>query len=225
MISRSDLDELRDSFATRDESGLPESLAVDCARLLGVSDIAISFVGDSDQVHLCSSSFDARSVDEWEFTFQEGPCFDAAVTGAPSTAETAPSQTNPWPRLSAKAHALGYQSIAGIPWRVDGATFATLNLHDRGGIITPEILADAEHLAAELASLMVGSLGQQELQNAADHDTFHQATGMVMSQMGVDAVAAAEALRAYAWSGDRHLVDVASEVAGRTLTFPPPDPR
>lgn len=226
MISHYDLDALRATFAAWDKPGLPGTLATDCARLLGVSDITISFFGASDQVLLSSSSDDARSVDEWEFTLQEGPCFDAAVTGTSTTGETAPSRTNPWPRLSAKAHALGYQSIAGIPWRVEGTTFATLNLQDRDGIIPPETLADAEHIADELASLLVGSLGQQppSLDQPADHDTFHQATGMVMTQMGIDAGSAVEVLRAHAWSHDRLLGDVASEVVARTLTFPPTPP-
>jgi hypothetical protein len=226
MISSADLDALRGSFARWDAAGLPGSLATDCARMLGVSDVTISFYGASDQILLCSSSDDARTVDEWEFTLQEGPCFDAAVTGTSATAETAPSGTNPWPRLGAKAHALGYRSIAGIPWRVQGTTFATLNLQDRDGVIPPETLADAEHIAEELASLLVGSLSQQppSLDQPADHDTFHQATGMIMTQMGIDAGAAVDVLRAHAWSHDRLLGDVASEVVARTLTFSPIPP-
>ena len=226
MISHFELDALRATFAAWDKPGLPETLATDCARLLGVSDITISFFGVSDQVLLGSSSDDARSVDEWEFTLQEGPCFDAATTGISRTAETAPSGTNPWPRLSAKAHALGYRSIAGIPWRVEGTTFAALNLQDRDGIIPPETLSDAEHIAEELASLMVGSLGQQppSLDQPAEHDVFHQATGMVMTQMGIDAASAVDVLRAHAWSRDLLLIDVASEVVARALRFPPAPP-
>lgn len=223
MISPTDLDALRESFATWDQPGLPGSLATDCVRLLGVSDATISFFGESDQVLLSSSSQDARIVDEWEFTLREGPCIDAAATGTSKTAETAPSHTNPWPRLSAKAHALGYQSIAGVPWRMEGTTFATLNLQDREGIITSETVADAEHLANEIASLIVRSLSQQapSRHQSTDHDTFHQATGMVMTQMGIDAETAVDVLRAHAWSHDCLLTDVASEVAARTLTFPP----
>ncbi|HVR32758.1 MAG TPA: ANTAR domain-containing protein [Acidimicrobiia bacterium] len=226
MISVSDLHALHESFATWDEPGLPSSLAADCARVLGVSDITISFLGASDQVRLCSSSDDARSVDEWEFTLQEGPCFDAAVTGNSATGETAPSHTNPWPRLSAKAHAIGYRAIAGIACQVEGTTFATLNLQDRHGTITPETIADAEHIASELSSLLLDSLGKQPrfLDQPADHDTFHQATGLVMAQMGIDAGSAVEVLRAHAWSHDRLLVEVASEVVARTLTFPPARP-
>lgn len=223
MISPSDLDTLRESFATWDEPGLPGSLATDCARLLEVSDITISFVGASDQLVLCSSSEDSRTLDEWEFTLQEGPCFDAGVNSTSNTAETAPSNTNPWPQLSAKAHAIGYQSIGGVPLRAGGTTFATLNLQDRHGTITPETLADAEQIAMELASLVVGSLGQQapSLDQPAEHDTFHQATGMVMSQMGIDAGSAIDVLRASAWSHDRLLMDTASEVVACTLTFSP----
>jgi GAF domain-containing protein len=218
MISPSDLDALRESFATWDEPGLPGSLATDCVRLLEVSDITISFLGASDQLTLCTSSDDSRTLDEWEFTLQEGPCFDAGVTSTSKTAETAPSNTNPWPRLSAKAHAIGYQSIAGVPLRAGGTTFATLNLQDRHGTITPETLADAEQIAKELASLVVGSLSQQP---PAEHDTFHQATGLVMAEMGIDAGSAADVLRAHAWSHDRLLMDIAPEVVARTLTFSP----
>lgn len=223
MISSSDLDALRESFTTWDKPGLPGSLATDCARLLDVTDTTISFLGASDQLILCSSSDDTRALDEWEFTLQEGPCFDAGTTNTSKTAETAPSNTNPWPRLSAKAHALGYQSIGGVPLRAGGTTFATLNLQDRHRTITTETLADAEQIATEIADLVVGSLNQQppSLDQPADHDAFHQATGMVMAQMGIDAASAAEVLRAHAWSHDRPLMDTASEVVARTLTFPP----
>lgn len=223
MISPSDLDALRESFTIWDEPGLPGSLATDCARLLDVTDITISFVGTSDQPIVCASSDDARTLDEWEFTLQEGPCFDAGVDSTSKSAETAASNTNPWPRLSAKAQAIGYQSIAGVPLRAGGTTFATLNLQDRHRKITPETLADAERIAAELASLVVGSLSQQpaSLDQPAEHDTFHQATGMVMSQMGIDAKSATDVLRAHAWAHDRLLTDIASEVVACTLTFSP----
>ena len=223
MISPPDLDALRESFATWDEPGLPVSLASDCARLLHVSDTTISFVGASDRLTLSTSSDASRTLGEWEFTLQEGPCFDAGVDNTSKTAETAPSITNPWPRLSAKAHATGYRSIGGVPLRVGSTTFATLNIQDRNGTISPETLADAEQIAKELASLVVSSLSQKppSPDQPAEHDLFHQATGMVMAQMGIDAGSAADVLRAHAWSHDRLLMVVASEVVARTLTFLP----
>ncbi|HEU4320163.1 MAG TPA: ANTAR domain-containing protein [Acidimicrobiia bacterium] len=223
MISTSDIHALRESFATWDKPGVPDSLATDCARLLEVSDITISYVGPSNQLVLCASSDDSRTLDEWEFTLQEGPCFDAGANNTSKTATTAPSNTNPWPRLSAKAHAFGYQSIGGVPLRVAGTTFATLNLQNRHGTITPETLADAEQIASVLGSLVIGSLGQwpASLDQPGEHDTFHQATGMVMAQLGIDAASAADVLRACAWSHDRLLIDIASEVVTGTIAFSP----
>lgn len=227
MISRSDLQTLLASFDTDtgDEPGLPTSLSTDCARLLDVSDVTISFVGTSDQFILSASSADARTLDEWEFTLKEGPCIDAAATSTSSMGETAQADTNPWPRLSAKAQAIGYRSIAGIPVQVKGNTFATLNLQDRHGTISPETLTDAEHLASEIAALIVAALSQHppSLAEPADHDRFHQATGMVMSQMGITAEAAASTLRTHAWTHDRLLTDIANDVVAHTLTFSLPE--
>lgn len=72
MISRSDLQTLLASF-DKGESGVPISLSTDCARLLDVSDVTISFVGASDQFSICASSADARTLHDWEFTLKEGP--------------------------------------------------------------------------------------------------------------------------------------------------------
>lgn len=225
MISRADLQTLLASFDEGDEPGLPTSLSTDCARLLDVSDVTISFVGTSDQFTISASSADARTLDEWEFTLKEGPRIDAAVTSTSNMTETAQTVTNPWPRLSAKAQAIGYRSIAGIPVQVKGNTFATLNLQNRHGTITPETLTDAENLASEIAALIVAALSQQppSFAEPADHDRFHQATGMVMSQMGITAEAAVSTLRTHAWTHDRLLTDIANDVVAHTLTFSRPE--
>lgn len=222
MISPSDLDDLRASLFAWDRPGLPASFAVDCARLLNVSDSAISFVGDAGQVILCASSDEARSLDEWEFTLREGPASDAAATQTTTTAATAPEMAHPWPRLAVKAKAIGYLSLAGVPMKLQGQVFATLNLQDRNGIIGPETLVAAEQIADEFASLIVSVLSRQPstTKHPADRARFHQATGMVMVQMQVGAEAAAEALRSHARSVDRPLSDVAADVVACTLTFP-----
>lgn len=221
MIDPSDLDDLRASLAAWDQPELPASLAQDCARLLNVSDSAITFVGDSDQVVLCASSDEARSLDEWEFTLREGPGPDAATTRTTTSGDTAPRDSRPWPRLAVKAKTIGYLSIAGVPMQSEGKMFAILSLQDRKGMIGPETLAAAEHLAEELASQIVGILSQRpfSLDRPAEHDRFHQATGMVMVQMELDAEAAAAMLRHHAWSEDRSVSAVAADVVARRLAF------
>jgi AmiR/NasT family two-component response regulator len=49
----------------------------------------------------------------------------------------------------------------------------------------------------------------------------HQATGMVMVQLSVDAADAFLALRAHAFATDRSLLDVAIDVVERRLRFSP----
>jgi hypothetical protein len=199
---------------------MPRSLAVDCAGLLGVSDVAISFNHVTDHFTLSASSNEARALNEWQFTLAEGPTVDPPVRSA-GVVDTAASTGNPWPRLSEKAHSIGYRAIAGVPLRIDGNAFATLVLMDRDETMTADTIGEAERLAYEIAPLILTALSRQTqpLQGNDDHNTFHQATGMVMSQVGIGAVAAAAMLRDYARAGDRLVTDVASEVVTLALDF------
>lgn len=221
MISRADLQALRASLDEWRGPGLPVSLSRECTRLLGVSDVSFSYFGASDQFTLSASSADSGRLGEWAFTFQEGPSFDAAATSTSKGAETAHADLNPWPRLSAKAQAIGYDWIASIPLQVGGSTFATIDLQNRNGAVPPESVTDAEKIAGEIACPMIASLRRQSssLADPAQNDKFHQATGMVMSQMGVAVKTAVETLRTHAWTHDRLLREVADDVVAQTLSF------
>jgi hypothetical protein len=52
----------------------------------------------------------------------------------------------------------------------------------------------------------------------------HQATGMILAQLGISAEAAFVRLRAYAYAHDRRLGDVAGDVVQRRLRLPPDAP-
>ena len=51
------------------------------------------------------------------------------------------------------------------------------------------------------------------------HPEVHQATGMIIVQLGVTAAVALIQLRAYAYAHDRRLSDVARDVVARRLRF------
>jgi hypothetical protein len=51
------------------------------------------------------------------------------------------------------------------------------------------------------------------------HPQVHQATGMLIVQLGVTAAVALIRLRAYAYAHDRRLVEVAGDVVARRLRF------
>ena len=58
-------------------------------------------------------------------------------------------------------------------------------------------------------------------QAGLQHPEVHQATGMVIVQLGVSAAVALVRLRAYAYANDRRLRDVAGDVVARRLRFEP----
>ncbi len=78
----------------------------------------------------------------------------------------------------------------------------------------------ATHLVLDLeANLAPGTLPDQ-LAEIVDHRAqVHQATGMIAAQLGSDVAAALGRLRAFAWSRDRSIDDVAAAVVARTLRF------
>lgn len=51
----------------------------------------------------------------------------------------------------------------------------------------------------------------------------HQATGMIMAQLGVGAEVALLRLRAAAYAADRPLIEMARDVVARTIALPPDD--
>jgi hypothetical protein len=63
--------------------------------------------------------------------------------------------------------------------------------------------------------------GRRPEQAGLQHPEVHQATGMLIVQLGVSAAVALMRLRAYAYSHERRLQDVASDVVARQLRFPP----
>ena len=76
-----------------------------------------------------------------------------------------------------------------------------------------EVLLEVE------GNLPPGSLPDR-LGEVVDHRAnVHQATGMIAAQLGSDVATALGRLRAFAWSRDRSVADVADDVISRRLRF------
>jgi hypothetical protein len=221
MISASDLQSLREAFEASDNP-LPVSVCADFALLLGVSEVSISLFSTAHQFTICASSAEARLLGEWAFTFQEGPAPGAPDTMTYCVADTATGSTSRWPRLAAKAHEMGYRSLASIPLRHGEAAVGTIQLQDRDGSIGTETLDDADLVAKELVALLLKLCARQSraIHRLVDRHEFHQATGMVMRKFGIASAPATAMLRAYAWANDLTLLDVAQSVVSRELELP-----
>jgi ANTAR domain len=185
--------------------------------------------GDLPGGSLCTSNDVSDMIEELQYTLGEGPCVDAHTHGRivlePDLVRT---DTPRWPAFSPQVLAAGVRALFAFPLQVGSVRLGALNLYrDRPGSLSDDQHADALVMAAVIAHWVLdvqahappGSVAA-ELETDADfHFVVHNAAGAVSVQLGVSVAEALIRLRAYAFSQDRSLRDVADDVVARRLRF------
>ena len=183
--------------------------------------------GDIPRGSLCTTDEVSHLIEELQYTLGEGPCVDAyqqdRVVAEPDLADPA---TRRWPAFTPPALQAGVRAVFGFPLRVGTVRLGALNLYrDRPGPLTGDQHADALVLADVAARWVLETQAgappnavADELEIGADfHFVVHNAAGMVSVQMGISVTEALIRLRAFAFSSDRLLNDVAQDVIARRL--------
>jgi hypothetical protein len=179
----------------------------------------------------------AGELEEWQLTFGQGPCVDAFAEGGPVMVTDLrwPDWAERWPAFTPAALNSGAQAVFALPLQVGAIRVGVLDLYrSRAGPLSPHELADALAFA-DAASMMLldgmagtqpdtADLAWQRDDPTAHQAQVHQATGMILVQLGVSAETAFARLRAYAYAEDRRLGDVARDVVDRRLRFEPDPP-
>lgn len=216
------------------KSGLDaaNALCQACVDLLGVDGAAISVIhsGFSHGTYGASNE-SSRRLDEFQFTFGEGPCLDAA---AAQQAVMAPDLDSPqetrWPAFAGAALDDGVRAVFALPILVTSACVGALDLFRAGpGPLSQDRLAGGL-LAAELASLPILELTSTsgdtrnngdpwEHLASLDRVEVYQATGMLISQLDVDAAEALVRLRAHAIATNATASQVAIAIIERRLVL------
>lgn len=204
-----------------------------CVTLLEVDAAAISLVFDGANAGtLGSSGPQARIYDELQFTLGEGPCLESVAVRAPILVlDLADPKDARWPAYGSAMLTHQIRGVFAIPVLVAGEYVGALDLFcAKPGPLRTAQLSGAV-AAAELAAIPVLDLMDADLQAAVSDPNSNawaelnvlsrvevsQATGMVMAQLDVDAAEALVRLRAYAFSTNRSVVDVARDVLDRRL--------
>lgn len=223
----------------RSPSGLSTAnqLCIACVNLLGVDGAAISMVldGVSSGTYGCSSEA-SRRLDEYQFTFGQGPCLDATAEGAVVHApDLEAAKEHRWPVFTDALLGDGIRAVFALPVRLTSACVGALDLYrSTPGPLVGDQLAGGL-LAAELATLplltMVSQItddrGVADSGDRADNTNedasealiemdrveVYQATGVLIAQLDVDAADALVRLRAHAMATGQ----TASEVAWAIL--------
>jgi hypothetical protein len=219
----------RDVAARSEHDESPaESLCLACVDVLPVTGAGLVLMSGNRSLDFIAVSDDvSESVQEMEYALGEGPCVSAYRTKVPVfDADLADERITGWPEFRRVALAAGINAAFGFPLRMGNICIGALNLyHNRAGALTEGQVADAI-VVAEFATRSVlawqgaaprGTLAWQ-LRQAHNHGVeVHQATGRISSQVGISIDDALVLLRAYAFSHDRPLGDVALEVASGHL--------
>jgi ANTAR domain/GAF domain len=213
-----------------DDAALASRICAACVGGLDVDGAAISVLTTTDaRQTLAATDVTAELLEELQFSFNEGACIEAATTGAPVLVPDLDDRvdTAGWPLFAAAVRArTDVRALFALPLQWGAIRLGVLDLYRATvGGLSEHQLWDAIS-AADAAALML--LGQRTdpagdggwLDLAVGHRAeIHQATGMVMVQLGVDAADALARLRGHAFTHGLLLVDVARAVVGRQLVF------
>ncbi|MQA15161.1 MAG: ANTAR domain-containing protein [Pseudonocardiaceae bacterium] len=210
-------------------AGLAGQICRACVDGLDVDGAAISLLTESpSRETLCATDATAARVEELQFTLGEGACVEAATTGRPVLVPDVweASREGRWPVFAAAvAEQTAVRALFALPLQLGTINLGVLDLYrTTPGTLAAAGLRDAMRAADTAAGMLLGLRtdpgdGQWWDQSWASHAEVHQATGMVIAQLGVDAEEAFARLRAYAFSQDRLLGDVARDVVARRLRF------
>jgi transcriptional regulator with GAF, ATPase, and Fis domain len=213
----------------RDDRVLAEQICRACVAGLDVDGAAISLLTASTlRETLWASDATAELLEDLQFSLGEGPCIEAATAGRPVlvTDLSDIAQTSRWPIYAAAVvEQAGVGAVFALPLQWGAITVGVLDLYRRApGWLSPEQSRDALS-AADAAALMLLGLRTDPGDDLAwdrswsNRAEIHQATGMVVVQLGISAADAFARLRAHAFAEQRLLGDVARDVVARRLHF------
>jgi GAF domain-containing protein len=205
-------------------------LAGRCVELLGVSEAGL-MLADADGVLrvAASSSHTMKLLELFELQHDDGPCVDCYRTKAPVREYDLARALSRWPRFAPEAIAAGFTSAYALPMRLRDMVIGSLNLLraepgdlDGDELLVAQALADVatigilQHRAADESKLVA-----EQLQHALNSRVaIEQAKGVLAASADLSMEEAFNAIRRYARNTNARLVDVALEIADRSLTGP-----
>jgi hypothetical protein len=199
-------------------------------RGLGASGAGLTLLTDSGSRGLnVASDAHAEILEDLQFTSGEGPCVDAYARRRPVlVADFGDGTMRRWPGYAPLAYERGVRAVFAFPLQIGAARLGTLDVfRSQAGTLTAQDVT----LALAFAEVAVSTVlddhqqalgrGHRDGLDAAfgSRAELFQAQGMVMVQIGASITDAMATIRAYAFSHDISLADLARDIVGRRITF------
>jgi len=203
-------------------------LCAACPRILGVNGAGIMLMsGDIPRGSLGTTDEVSQLIEDLQYTLGEGPCVDACQQDqAVAEPDLARPVTRRWPAFTPPVLRAGARAVFAFPLRIGTVRLGALDSYrDRPGPLSGEQHADALAVAGVAARWVLEAQAgappgtvAEELEAGADfHFAVHNAAGMVSVQQDISVTDALIRLRAYAFTHDRPLTEVAQDVVDRKL--------
>jgi hypothetical protein len=206
-----------------------------CVELLDVDGAAVSLLHDgSTQGTFGSSGELSRRLDEFQFTFGEGPCLDAMSSGRPVLVSDFRSvDEQRWPAFGRAMRDSGVRAVYALPVAIARLPVGALDLFSRrpgplsadglnGGLWAAELaslpLLDLMTSDTDWAAAGEGGDGWEQLASLERVEVY-QATGMIIGELDVDAAEALVRLRAYAFASGLTASEAAWAIVERRVTL------
>jgi hypothetical protein len=210
-----------------------DRLCAACVELLPVDGAAISVITSGATRGTFGSSGEfSRRLDEFQFTFGEGPCLDAVANRCPVlAADLGDPNEQRWPAFTPAVLNAGVRAVFAFPTAIATAYVGVLDLFCTApGPLSTRATSGALW-AAELAALPLldlmsadidwvaageGGDGWEQLASLERVEVY-QATGMIMGQLNVNSTEALARLRGHAFVTGRTASEVAWDIVERRL--------
>jgi ANTAR domain/GAF domain len=203
---------------------LPLRLCLACVRLADADGGAITLAYTrTERVTLCVTDETAARLEDLQDVLGQGPGPDAYRTGQTVTASLGESAAGRWPMFTQAAQAaVGQAALYSFPIRPDGEVLGVLTLYQAAPRPLRYELAELQFLAGALGVALLrdpGSRTDAGIGPWSSRAQVHQATGMVVAQLGIGPDDALALLRAHAYAHTTSLEVIAGQVLSRHLDF------
>jgi ANTAR domain len=204
-----------------------ERLCQLCVDATGVSGVSLAIVSDRVRSTVCATDEVSGRLEDLQLTYAEGPTVESVRhQWAVSVPDLSKEPDSRWPWYTPAALGLGVRAMFVLPVQVGAIRLGALSLYracagnlDREQCKDARVLADA---AAVLLSVGTGADTAEAFVWAMDDRSrfraeVHQAVGVTVSQLRVDAKQAFALLRAHSFATGMPIAEVAADVLARRL--------
>ncbi|MFB2555325.1 ANTAR domain-containing protein [Herbiconiux liangxiaofengii] len=165
----------------------------------------------------------AARLSEIELDVGEGPGWAAHASGTAILAPELDSSEQPgWPLFVHAVEGLGVRAVFSFPLVIGTLRIGAVDLYsDAPGPLTAAAVAEASMLTKAAAATVlreaVDTRNDSTDEGPYSRREVHQATGMVIAQLGIPADDALLLIRAHAFASGRSVRETAAAIAARTL--------